>query len=210
MEQAGEVLDGNWIGASTKPAPRLYPHQWSWDSAFIAIGNAHRRPDRAMLELRTLFRAQWTNGMVPHIVFDDEATGYFPASSDWDSRSCPGAPTHVATSGICQPPVHAIAVERVAAMAGEAGTAFLGDMYPPLVAWHERSGTREVSERCRVELRQIRSRKKHRRRSPRRRPRSSTTSPAPAPTSTPRDISSARLPTSWTPRATRTPTRASS
>ncbi len=134
--RAGAVLDDNWIGSSTKPAPRSYPHQWSWDSAFIAIGNAHRRPDRAELEMRTLFRAQWSNGMVPHIVFDGEGGEYFPSAIDWGSRACGAAPADVATSGICQPPVHALAVERIAAT-GSTDLAFLEDMYPPLVAWHD-------------------------------------------------------------------------
>ncbi|NNE11416.1 MAG: glycoside hydrolase, partial [Ilumatobacter sp.] len=117
--------------------PLLYPHQWSWDSAFIAIGNVHRRPDRAMLELRTLFDAQWANGMVPHIVFSGESGGYFPAAADWNSRSCPSAPDHVATSGICQPPVHALAVELVAAATPDGGEEFLHALYPRLVAWHD-------------------------------------------------------------------------
>ena len=32
------VLDANWTGASTVSSRTLYPHQWSWDSAFISIG----------------------------------------------------------------------------------------------------------------------------------------------------------------------------
>ena len=56
-------------------APRLYPHQWSWDSAFIAIGLAHIDAERALRELETLFAAQWADGRVPHIVFN-------PASGD--------------------------------------------------------------------------------------------------------------------------------
>lgn len=135
VRRAGGVLDANWLGASTKPAPRLYPHQWSWDSAFIAIGNAHRRPDRAMLELRTLFEAQWSDGRVPHIVFDDGAGDYYPSAVDWDSRSCPAAPGHLATSGICQPPIHALAVEHVVAAAPS--ERFAAEMYPRLCAWHD-------------------------------------------------------------------------
>ena len=69
VSQALEVLRKNDLGRSTKPAPQLYPHQWSWDSAFIAIGLAHTNPDRALLELETLFDAQWKDGRVPHIVF---------------------------------------------------------------------------------------------------------------------------------------------
>jgi glucosylglycerate hydrolase len=37
-DQAAAVLHANEQGTWTKAAPRLYPHQWSWDSAFIAIG----------------------------------------------------------------------------------------------------------------------------------------------------------------------------
>ena len=40
LESAKAVLDQNWLGHATKPAPRLYPHQWSWDSAFIALALA--------------------------------------------------------------------------------------------------------------------------------------------------------------------------
>jgi hypothetical protein len=41
IRQAKVVLYSNWTGEYTKPGPRLYPHQWSWDSALIAIGYAH-------------------------------------------------------------------------------------------------------------------------------------------------------------------------
>jgi hypothetical protein len=68
-DQAAAVLRGNDQGRWTKAAPRLYPHQWSWDSAFIAIGWAHVDLRRALTELKQLFAAQWATGMVPHIVF---------------------------------------------------------------------------------------------------------------------------------------------
>jgi hypothetical protein len=42
----------------------------SWDSAFIAIGKSRYNQDQAQEELRTLFQAQWKNGLVPHIVFN--------------------------------------------------------------------------------------------------------------------------------------------
>ncbi len=38
VEKAKTILNNNWLGKSTKPAPDLYPHQWNWDSGFIAIG----------------------------------------------------------------------------------------------------------------------------------------------------------------------------
>ena len=40
VRQAKGVPDFNWSGSYTKLGPRLYPHQWSWDSAFVAIGYA--------------------------------------------------------------------------------------------------------------------------------------------------------------------------
>ena len=96
---AESVLDANWDGRSTRPAPRLYPHQWSWDSAFIAIGNAYRRPDRAVTELTSLFAAQWANGMVPHIVFSEGSGAYFPSPEWWRSDTCPDASTGIQTPG---------------------------------------------------------------------------------------------------------------
>ena len=38
--EARAVLDASWLGASTLPSRTLYPHQWNWDSAFIAIGRS--------------------------------------------------------------------------------------------------------------------------------------------------------------------------
>jgi hypothetical protein len=40
IRQAKAVLDFNWTGEYTMPGPRLYPHQWSWDSGFIALAYA--------------------------------------------------------------------------------------------------------------------------------------------------------------------------
>src|SRR5687767_15661065 len=56
--QAGQILRRNDMGGWTRAAPSLYPHQWSWDSAFIAIGLAHLDTRRAAQELRTLFRSE--------------------------------------------------------------------------------------------------------------------------------------------------------
>ncbi len=64
LEEAKAVLEGNWTGTFTMPTPHLYPHQWSWDSAFIAIGYAHYNQEQAEQELRSLFEAQWNNGLI--------------------------------------------------------------------------------------------------------------------------------------------------
>src|SRR5437764_13301683 len=84
LEDARKTLEGNWTGNFTFPAATLYPHQWSWDAAFIAIGNSYFNSDRAIRELEFLFDAQWQNGMVPHIVFNQKEKTYFPAADFYD------------------------------------------------------------------------------------------------------------------------------
>ena len=136
--QAKAVLEKNWTGYFTKPSPKLYPHQWSWDSAFIAIGYARYYQEQAQQEIRHLFESIWTNGLIPHIVFDPDAAGYFPGFPFWQSDRSPFAPTHRLTSGIVQPPVHATAVRMVYEHAQDrtAAHSFLMDIFPSLKAWH--------------------------------------------------------------------------
>ncbi|MGC5568637.1 MGH1-like glycoside hydrolase domain-containing protein [Streptomyces sp. FR-108] len=141
--RAARVLNGNWRGTSTVPSRSLYPHQWSWDSAFIAIGLRHLSPLRAQTELETLLGAQWGDGRIPHIVFNPSVPldAYFPSPDFWRSSTAgrtAGAPGTVQTSGIVQPPVHALAVWLVhAADPGlSRSRSFLPRMYPRLAAWH--------------------------------------------------------------------------
>jgi glucosylglycerate hydrolase len=134
--RAAYVLRDNSTGVITKAAPALYPHQWSWDAAFNAIGLATVDPPRAQLELDSLLRGQWRDGMVPHIVFDPAADGYFPGPERWEcARYSANAPREIETSGICQPPVHAIAAVRILA-AARGLDAWAASVYPRLLAWH--------------------------------------------------------------------------
>ncbi len=140
-EQAKEVLNKNWMGSFTKPAASLYPHQWSWDSAFIAIGYAHYDQERAQKEIQRLFSGQWSNGMVPHIVFNDEDndSGYFPGPDFWLTERASQSSDRHATSGICQPPLHATAVRRLLETASDRAAAqkFASGLFPKLQAWHD-------------------------------------------------------------------------
>ncbi|WP_329217127.1 hypothetical protein OG352_14175 [Streptomyces sp. NBC_01485] len=140
---AVDVLEGNWTGTSTVPSRHLYPHQWSWDSAFIAIGLRHVSPHRAQTELETLLAAQWGDGRVPHIVFNPSVPldAYFPSPDFWRSSTAgraAGAPRTVQTSGIVQPPVHALAAWLVhrADPGLSRARGFLARVYPRLAAWH--------------------------------------------------------------------------
>ena len=136
--QAVEVLEANWMGHATRASARLYPHQWSWDSACIAIGYAGFDQRRAQTELRWIFAGQWANGLLPHIRFADDAR-YFPGPEFWQTNRSPSAPQHPQTSGIVQPPIHATAVRHVFHRAPDADQAksFLRQLMPGLVRWHE-------------------------------------------------------------------------
>src|ERR1700691_2415224 len=143
--RAAYTLRDNSTGLITKAAPALYPHQWSWDAAFNAIGLASVDLPRARTELDSLFAGQWRNGLLPHIVFDASADGYWPGPAQWGcAQQTEEAPSVPATSGIIDPPVHAIAVDRILAIADRAGgaeaertLAWAEHLYPRLLAWHQ-------------------------------------------------------------------------
>ena len=142
--RAAYLLRGNDLGVMTTAAPLLYPHMWSWDAAFVSIGLAPLSVERAVVELDTLLSAQWRNGMIPHIVFANGVDGYFPGPARWAcSALAANAPGARHTSGITQPPVHAIAVQRILDHARTRGRStravaesFLDRRWAELVRWH--------------------------------------------------------------------------
>ncbi|MFE7170318.1 trehalase family glycosidase [Streptomyces sp. NPDC057616] len=141
---AARVLLDNWTGTSTVPSRTLYPHQWSWDSAFIAIGLRHLSARRAQQELESLLAGQWDDGRVPHIVFNRALPhdAYFPSPDFWRSSTAgrqAGAPAAPETSGIVQPPVHALAAWLVhrADPVESRRRGFLARVLPRLAAWHD-------------------------------------------------------------------------
>ena len=134
LREAVRVLLQNWHGHATVPSRSLYPHQWSWDSAFIALGLEHISAARAATELLSLFGAQWADGRIPHIAFNpavpDDA--YFPGPSVWQSSAIEGHPP-IDTSGIIQPPLHAVAAASILSRLGDRGLRFAERAYPCLV-----------------------------------------------------------------------------
>ncbi len=152
-KSAARVLETNWSGDHMVPSRRLYPHQWSWDAAFIAVGLAYVNPSRAWRDLRSLFEAQWPDGRVPHIVFDPATAedDYFPGPAFWNIPAYGRRPARGST-GIVQPPMHAVAAWEVyrhaaahgAVCAAEARTE-LEWLYPRLVAQQDYlSGARNL------------------------------------------------------------------
>lgn len=106
--QAKAILAANDRGGYTVPTHGLYPFQWNWDSAFVAMGFATFDIDRALRELERLAEGQWADGMIPQIVFHAPSDSYFPGPEIWGTRHS------IATSGITQPPVFASALKFIA------------------------------------------------------------------------------------------------
>lgn len=135
QQAARAILRANDRGGYTVPNGRVYPFQWNWDSAFVALGFDTFDRDRAWTEVETLFRVQWADGFVPHIVFWQDDEGYFPGPSVWSTGTEPP------TSGITQPPVAATVVRRLWDSATAAGAAEdfrprVEALFDKLIAWH--------------------------------------------------------------------------
>jgi glycogen debranching enzyme len=111
LQEALNVLNKNSLNQSTKPAGGLYPHQWFWDSCFIAIGLRWNDINRSKQEIKTLLKGQWENGMIPHIIFSNENSYHF-GPKYWNSSKY-GGPSAVTTSCLTQPPMLAEAVYKI-------------------------------------------------------------------------------------------------
>jgi neutral trehalase len=137
LQQAENVLKQNDRGGWTVPAADLYPHQWLWDSCFIAIGLAHVDVERAQTELKHLLRGQWSNGMLPNIIFAD-GPEYRRDREVWRSYISPYSPDDVATSGLTQPPMLAEAVYHVGKKLPKVKRRrWYADMLPYIVHYHQ-------------------------------------------------------------------------
>ncbi len=108
IAEAKAILRDNDRGGYCVPTAGLYPFQWNWDSLFAALGWVQFDTERAWTEIKTLFAAQWPSGMVPHIVFWEDAPSYFPGADVWRTEA-----ESPATSGISQPPVAATIVRHL-------------------------------------------------------------------------------------------------
>lgn len=137
VEGCKHVLSKNQHGDYTIPAEGLYPHQWLWDSCFIAIGIAEYDVERAKKELSSLLRGQWSNGMLPHMIFDN-SDEHKRDRNIWQSWRNAHAPDNLATSGLTQPPMLAEAVVKIGKKLSKVERrSWYQDMYPALLAYHQ-------------------------------------------------------------------------
>ena len=136
-EDALRVLALNDLGKSTRPTAKLYPHQWLWDSAFIAIGLRHKDVQRAKDEILSLLDGQWKNGMIPYIIFND-ATEYHAGPTLWRSEVSPHCPPHIKSTGGTQPAMIAEAVVRIGqSLSPKERKIWYKQVYPRLSEYHE-------------------------------------------------------------------------
>ena len=142
IADAKEVLKNNDRGRYIVPNPELYPHQWLWDSCFIAIGLANYDIKRAQVEILSLLSAQWQNGMVPSIVLKSKplhgTTGKDKHGQIWRSWLNPSAPDDLQTSGITQPPMLAEAITRIGTkLTKQKRREWYKEVYPGLLKYHQ-------------------------------------------------------------------------
>ena len=136
LTTAAEVLKTNDRGNYTVPADNLYPHQWLWDSCFIAIGLRWLDVDRAKREIESLLRGQWATGMLPNMIFSDKPH-YKRDRNMWRSWLSPYSPDNIATSGITQPPMLAEAIWQVGSRLKVAERrGWFKHILPNVVAYH--------------------------------------------------------------------------
>ena len=108
IKNAQKILIGNRKRGYTLPTNnKLYPAQWNWDSAFIALGYSYFNLNFALKEIKTLLDGQWKDGMIPHILFHNTKTNYYPNHTAWNCGN------KIRSSGITQPPVLASILKEI-------------------------------------------------------------------------------------------------
>jgi len=130
--RAKAILQTNDRNGYTVPTDRLYPYQWNWDSACVALGFSVYDRNRAWQELFLLLEGQWDDGMVPHIIFRQDDPDYFPGPSVWQTP-----PAAYNTGGISQPPVLSSVILELVETGGEHDLNQAEKMFDHLFRWHE-------------------------------------------------------------------------
>ncbi len=130
-QKARDILKQNDRGGYTVPTARLYPYQWNWDSAFVALGFATFDRERAWQELELLLEGQWRDGMVPHIIFRRDDPDYFPGPSVWQAHG-----GDLPSGGISQPPVLASVMLDLVASGNDADRTRAAALFDKVLDWH--------------------------------------------------------------------------
>lgn len=130
-QTAIDILSRNDRGGFTIPTAGLYPYQWNWDSAFVALGIATYDMDRAWREITSLIEGQWPDGMIPSILFRSNDPDYFPGPARWGKTPGP-----MPSTGISQPPVLATIVRKLTPSGTVQGKARRAEVFDAIFKWH--------------------------------------------------------------------------
>jgi glycogen debranching enzyme len=145
LNEAKEVLKRNTITVTVdgKPYERVIPsrdyyvHQWLWDSAGIAMGQVHLNEEDAFNELVSLVAGQWSNGLIPHIIYNPSESRYYPPADQWQTTRF--TKHGIKTSGITDPPLLAISAEYICDNASDEQKKrdFINKVLPSIMAYHD-------------------------------------------------------------------------
>ncbi len=144
-EQAIEILQKNDRGGYTVPTAKLYPYQWNWDSAFVALGFLTFDRDRAWREVELLLEGQWQNGMVPSIIFRRNDPDYFPGPAVWRTQTNSEVIPPIASTGISQPPVLASIVLKMVSSGNDQDLQRADTVFADILKWHRWYQTERLS-----------------------------------------------------------------
>ncbi len=137
IDAAKKVLNENSIDDLIIPARGLYPHRVLWDSCFAAIGVSNYDLGKARLQIDSYLEAQWSNGMIPHIIFNSRPE-YWWDRHIWRSKISSLSKRSIATSGITQPPMFAEAVMQIGSrMQTDERDQWFNQILDKLVAYHQ-------------------------------------------------------------------------
>lgn len=118
----------------TAPSPAHYPFQWCWDSCFHAIVWARWDWRRAADELEGLLAFQQADGRIPHVVFWNPERILWWSWHYLESRGLPFLDRPPRFSQQVQPPLLALAVERIADAGG--GDDYVRRTLPAVASFH--------------------------------------------------------------------------
>ena len=130
---ADDITDDGWRGLGTLNADDITNDGLlTPDDPRVPASSDPNCAQRFLDLLDRLLEGQWSDGMVPHIVFHGWNGDYFPGPEVWRTRHDPP------TSGITQPAVLATAVRRCweSAQDKTLAEAHAAALYPRLLAWH--------------------------------------------------------------------------
>jgi|GEM_PF-2342180 len=135
MNEKKRITSAQAILQKVSASDRVYE---TWEMGFIALGLSYSDMDAAEAMFKSIFKGQWSNGMLPHFVFDTNNTASANAAQVWQDQPSTHAPKNVKTSSISTLPVHGILLKRIYDLAEDKprAKAFAQEMFPKVLATH--------------------------------------------------------------------------